>query len=667
MSNTENEHSLFKEFPPVSTEEWEEVIRKDLRGADYKEKLKWETGEGVEAMPFYRREDLLKRPVRLVYNKDGGGSWEIRESIFRQSVEDANAASKQALEKGARALNFTLKVRSTAGMLGGDLQGTAIQNQEAFGKLLDGIDITNTPIHFDAGLASPVLLAMLHNFTEESKADPGSVSGSFLFDPYAFVAVSGQLPEEKQKIDEISAGMVQFSTAKLPGIRCLGVDARTYHNCGATIVQELGYALATGSEYLARLTAMELKAGDIASNIHFNFSIGSNYFLEIAKFRAARKLWEKVLDAYGLDPDSYPMYIHGKSSEWNKTVYDPYNNMLRTTTEGMSAAIGGCDSITLDPFDKELRRPDEFSSRIARNQQIILQDEAYLDKVTDPAAGSYYIEVLTDKIAEAVWDCFREVEQQGGLMQSIMDGYIPTAVEESRQKRDRSIAKRGRVFVGTNQYPNPDEKLEERETSEQPTVSLTESDIESEIDPDELMSSLKKWLREGSTLGDLMPQFYDLKKHNIRPIRPYRGPQDFEAIRRATEQHEATPKVLTLPLGNKKMRKARSTFTSNFFGCAGYDIEDPIGFDTVDDAISAIEQEQPDIVVLCSSDDEYKELVPALCEKLDEVKTKPILALAGYPQDDIETYKKAGVDDFIHAKSNVLESLQSFQQKLGIS
>lgn len=667
MSNSEKDHSLFEEFPPVSTEEWEEVIRKDLRGADYKEKLKWETGEGIEALPFYRREDLLERPGRLIYNTDGGRGWEIRESVFKQSVEEANTAAKQALERGAQALNFILKVRSTAGMLGGDLQGTAIQKQEDFGKLLEGIDIENNPLHFDAGLASPVLIAMLHNYLEESGAGTDRVSGTFLFDPYTFTAVSGQLPEAEQNIRKLAARTTKFCADELPGVKCLGVDARTYHNCGATIVQELGYALATGSEYLAGLTEAGLKAGDIASNIHFSFSIGSNYFLEIAKFRAARKLWEKVLKAYGLEPDNFPMYIHGESSEWNKTVYDPYNNMLRTTTEGMSAAIGGCDSVTLDPFDMELRRPDDFSSRIARNQQIILKEEAYLDKVTDPAAGSYYIEVLTDKIAESAWNCFQEVEQQGGLMQSITDGYIPTAVEESRQKRDRSIAQRKRVFVGTNQYPNHDEKLEERETSDQPAVSLIETDIEAELDPDKLMTSLKQCLGKGGTLGDLMPKLYDLKKHNIRPIRPYRGPQAFEAIRRATEQHETTPKVLTLPLGNKKMRKARSTFTSNFFGCAGYEIEDPIGFDSVDDAVGAVEEQEPDIVVLCSSDKEYKELVPALCKKLVEKDSRPIVVLAGYPEEDIETYKKAGVEAFIHAKSNVLETLQNFQQKLGIN
>lgn len=650
---------LFTEFPPVSLQEWENNIQKDLKGANYKNKLNWQTGEGIEILPFYRADDFEELPPPLL---SGSNDWEIRQPVTEQNIEKANDIAQRAIEGGADALVFKLETRPAEGNLGGDLHGTAIQSQKSFNQLVDGINISQTALHFDASMASPVMLAMLHNACEEQGIDGSAVRGSVLFDPYAFVITKGQQPKEEAAFIADARQLVEFCTENLPGVKPLGVDGRPYHQAGGTLVQELGYALATGSEYIATLSDAGLKPNTIASAIHFNFSIGSNYFLEIAKFRAARKLWHKILDAYGVE-DHHQAYLHGSSSAWNKTMYDPYINMLRTTTEGMSAAIAGCDSITLHPFDETFEQPDDFSRRIARNVQTLLKEEAYFNKVTDPAAGSYYIEKLTNKIAEAAWGCFQKVEQQGGILKSIQDGYVQTAVEESREQRDRAIATRGRTFVGINQYPNMESRKTDEQVGGKTATSLKESDKEADIEADQLMSSLKKALQLGCSLGDIIPEITEIKKYDIRPIRPYRGAQAFEALRQATEYHSAAPKVLTLPMGNKKMRKTRSAFTKNFFGCAGYDIEDPIGFDSVDEAITEITKQQPDIVVLCSSDDEYKKLVPELCDQLDQ---KLIIVLAGYPKEYIDEYRAAGIDAFIHAKSNVLETLQEFQQKLGI-
>lgn len=516
------EENLFEEFPPVSREEWEQKIGEDLRGADYKTELTWRTGEGIDVLPFYRRDDFDALPAPVSTQKS---DWEIRQPIVEQDITKANEIARRALENGADALELSLDIRRTEGNQGGDIQGTAIQNQEAFSELLAGINLEETPLHFDAGLNSPILLAMLYNHCEEEKLDSSGLSGSLLFDPYAFVITNGLMPNNDADLIDEMQQMVDFCFHRLPGIKCLGVDAGVYHHAGATIAQEIGYALAAGSEYLATLSETGPDTDAIASAIHFNFAVGSTYFLEIAKFRAVRKLWYMILDEYDVS-ENHSAYLHGSTSNWNKSIYDPYMNMLRTTTEGMAAAIGGCDSVTVYPFDEVFEQPDDFSRRIARNSQLIAKEEAYFGKVTDPAAGSYYIEMITDKLAEAAWKCFQEVEKQGGILKSIRGGYPQTAIEESQKDKDEAIARYERVFVGVNQYPVQENQLAEVQTK--PVVSLHESGSNADIDHSRLLATLCKALQKGCTLGDLVPELFDLKPVEIGPIHPYRGPQAFE-------------------------------------------------------------------------------------------------------------------------------------------
>lgn len=671
MSTDEAEKKtpLFDEFPPVSKKEWERVIEEDLRGKDYKQKLKWETGEGIEALPFYRREDMadLEHTRPAPPSDKEKNEWQTCQPIFEQDVTEANKAARSALESGAEALKFEFNLMRTEGGLGGDLQGTAIQNQEDFSTLFERIDIADTPLKFDSGLGTPLLLAMLHNEIENREMEPASVDVSFMYDPYAYMARKGQLPKPEQDFLDEAAQMISYCSRHLKGVRCLGVDGQLWHNAGASIVEELALALATGSEYLAKLSERELSIDEIASHIHFSFAIGSNYFLEIAKFRAFRILWEKVVKAYEPEKESSTLaYVHGETSRWNKPIYDPYTNMLRTTTEGMSAAIAGCDSISINPFNLSSQKPDEFGQRIARNTQIIFKEEAYLNQVYDPAAGSYYIEKLTDKIAAASWEQFQELEKQGGIFKAITNGTVATMIEESAQKHNQAIAERGRIFVGTNQYPNEEDKMAGKIKQEHSTVSLNESDLDVEIDKSMIVESVAKAFRNGAELGDLVPGLFDHGKQLFRAIYPYRGTEPFEKLRLATEQHATTPTVLILPLGDRKMRKARSTFASNFFGCAGYDIEEPIGFQSVDEAVDKISELNPEIVVLCSSDQEYGELVEPLCTELTSWVKHRVIVVAGYPEDHIQTFRDAGVDAFIHRKSNVLETLKEFHQKLGI-
>jgi len=377
-------------------------------------------------------------------------------------------------------------------------------------------------------------------------------------------------------------------------------------------------------EYLNFLTEKGLDIDDVSKHIRFNFATGSSYFIEIAKLRALRFLWAKITNEYGIsDSNSAKMHIHSVSSSLNKTVYDPYVNMLRTTTETMSAALGGADSITVLPFDFVSGKTSELGIRIARNQQLLLKGESHFDKVNDPAAGSYYVENLTDELIENAWDLFLEVEEKGGYLKAFESGFITNKIQEEATKIRTEVASRKKIILGTNQYPNTLEQITE----------IEQNDIDSQ---------------------------------NELALKPLRVAMEFENLRFATDkfsENSSRPKVWMFTYGNLAMRKARAQFAANFFGCAGFESIDNTGFETIESGIEAAKTEDPDIVVICSSDEEYKEIALTVFNAL---KDNTIVVLAGYPKDMIEELKSNGFTNFVHVKTNALEELQRYQKELGI-
>jgi methylmalonyl-CoA mutase len=411
----------------------------------------------------------------------------------------------------------------------------------------------------------------------------------------------------------------------LPRFHTITVDGSIFHNAGSGIVSEMAFTLSMAVDYLNYLTEKDFDIDEIASHIRFNFSVGSQYFMEIAKFRALRYLWAKIVNAYGLnDADSAKMYIHCSNSRWNKTIFDPYVNMLRTTTETMSAGIAGVDAMTVLPFNSLYEKETAFSERIARNQQLILQGESYFNKVADPAAGSYYIENLTGKLIDEAWQLFLEVDEKGGYLKAFEDGFIQQKVKEEARLKDLAIATKRKSILGTNQYPNTKEKVEK-------------------------------------------PVFKPSAQANDKNVlTPYRGAQAFEELRFRTEQFarkKTRPKTWMFTFGKLAMQKARSQFAANFFGCAGFEIIDNPGFATIEEGIATAKKAKPEIIVICSSDAEYAEHAPKIFQAL---KNDAIIVLAGYPKDLIEQLKSEGLENFIHIKSNVLEELKRYQQLLKI-
>jgi len=626
MENND-QSKLFSEFSPVKTPAWEARILLDLKGADYEKMLIWKTEEGFNVKPYYRAEDMAgleylnTLPDEFPYvrgSKTIKNEWLIRQDIETAEIEKSNCLGLDAIAKGADSLGF---------------DATEVTTHKQINQLLANIDFSRTSINFFSSRSYPLTLELFIYEVSHRSFDGEFIRGSINFDPISYLLLHGDFYMNWTHNLEEAEYLLNTVQKRLPKFRTIVVNGHYFQNAGSTLVQELAFSLAAANEYMAGLTGKGFGIDAIASHILLSFSLGSNYFMEIAKLRAARLLWASMVQEYHPEnPESCKAFIHTTTASWNKTLYDPYVNMLRTTTEGMSAAIGNADSINVQSFDSIFKHPDDFSRRIARNQQLILKEESYLDKIVDPAAGAYYIENLTHSIAHHAWNLFVEVEEKGGILECIKSGFIQDEIARSRQQKEMDIAQRKQVIIGTNQYPNIQEQMHDKQFQQAPEKPA-------------------------------QPSTY-------KRLALFRGAKPFEEIRLSTENHVAKgkkkPAVFLFTLGNLAMLRARAGFTTNFFGCAGFDIIDNTGFQTIDEGVIAALDSKAEIIVICSSDEEYARIVPEICAKLRTRRPGLIILLAGYPKELVETMKASGVDDFIHVRSNLLETLRKYQQKLGI-
>ena len=450
----EQKEKLFEQFPPVTTKEWMDKINIDLKGADFNKKLVWRTNEGFDVQPFYRMEDIdnlmyiNSLPGEFPYlrgTKVENNNWLVRQNIEVTNYSIANRKALTIMMKGIDSLGFIIDDPESI-------------NERNFDFLLERIFLGGVEMNFQSNGKAKEIIDLLINYVKKSHSDPGKIRGAIEADPLSRLMVNGTLciPHE-QGFDYLAT--VVKSSASLPLFRAININATNFKNAGADIVEELAFAVSMGSEYLSQLTRRRLSSATAASKIRFSFGTGSNYFPEIAKLRAARLLWSVVTNGFNPgNSGNIKMDIHCVTSKWNKSIYDPYVNLLRTQTEAMSAILGGTDSLTVEPYDIVFRNPDEFSERIARNQQLILKEEAYFDKVADPGAGSYYIENLTNQIAENSWKLFLEIEDKGGFLSCLESGWIQRKLSESASGRISDIRSGKEILLGTNRFPDLNEK-----------------------------------------------------------------------------------------------------------------------------------------------------------------------------------------------------------------
>ncbi len=618
----EKELKLFTDFPPVTTEEWEAKINADLKGKDYERALVWRTYEGFNVRPYYRQENLeslnyldtLPGEYPFVRgNNKNNNDWFVRQDIFVKDLKEANKKALTLLGKGITSLGFYFDCCKEI-------------TKADLAVLLKDICLEAAEVNFVCGCDNCNCAEVFASYVNEGAWDNAKVIASSSIDPLAALVLQGKMGDKA--FENLKA--VVEKTSALPKFRVIGVNGKWFANSGSSIVQELAFSLAQGAEYLTQLTELGLSIDDVAKNIKFNFGISNNYFMEIAKLRAARLLWSKIVKAY--EPKcscAAKLVAHSETNSYNKTVYDPYVNMLRTQTEAMSAVLGGANSVTVLPFNAIYEESTEFSERIARNQQLLLKEESHFDKISDAGAGSYYIESLTDSLAEQAWKLFLEIQEKGGFIAAVKEGFIQKEIKGMAAKRNQNIAIRRDNLLGTNQFPNFTEKMAK-----------------------EMDASV------------FQPNDYTVEGAEVETLKPYRGAQAFEALRYKTDvysKENKRPLAFMLTVGNLTFRKARAQFSCNFFAVAGFEVIDNNGFKTIEEGLAAAKAKNADIIVLCSSDDEYAELAPEAAEKMDN----GILVVAGAPACMAELQEK-GITNFIHVKSNILEDLKMYQEKLSI-
>ncbi len=614
MQDNKQTKKLFSEFDPVSTEAWMERVKADYKTDDPLSKINWKTGEGFDISGIFRQEDLKdlgylnSLPGEFPYTRGTktDNDWKVNGIITESDIATANQTAVKAICRGANSIEFNCK---------------NVNSTEDLTKLFKDISIEVTQIVLVKADDFNALLGFISQYITDNKIDANKVNFVFNTDLFEFRTKNGQY---KKSFDDTLVNQIKFVKdviKLLPNSKAISIKGDLFHNSGATVVQELAYTLSSAIEHVELLNGNDLSLEKLLKTFSFRMAIGSSYFIEIAKFRALRYLFAKAIESYNADlKHEAKAYVLAQSSRWNKSIFDPYVNMLRTTTETMAASTAGVDIISVDNFDEAYQNDSVFSRRISQNQQIVIKEEAHFDKVVDIAGGSYYLENMTDTIIENVWNLFMEIEEFGGYSKYMEADKIKSEIEQSADKKLLNVATRRLNVLGTNQFPNQGEFM---------------------------LEEIKKNLND-----------------NTAGLSLRRATEEFDTLRLETEAWEKAngkrPVIQLISFGNVAMRKARAGFISNFFACAGYEVKEEENCKTIEQARELANN--ADLSILCSSDDEYLEFATKMNELFVANGEKPEVLIAGFFKNT-DAYKAVGISDFIHVRTNVLECLKSYNNK----
>ncbi|MDD3535947.1 MAG: methylmalonyl-CoA mutase family protein [Candidatus Cloacimonetes bacterium] len=625
---TKEDLNVLKDFSPPSWEEWKSAVTDSLKGADYDKAMHTKTYEGITLKPIYRREDLeglsftdaLPGAAPYIRGNDPAAfiasGWKVAQAQKNADLKELNKEILAQLQRGLGMINLYLAHAD-------EPQGIKLANSEDFATALAGVNLAAAPLMAKLDLDDPDLFQMLKGFAEKEGQQLDKLFGILGYDPLGELARKGNIPVAPDAVQETLYLIVRERIAMAPKLRSIFIDGSIFEAAGASSAQELAYVLAIAICYIKYLLDKGLNISDIALQIAVKLSLGSNFFMEIAKIRAFRMLFSEMIKAFGGSVDEQKVWIHGKTASFNKSTYDLYVNMLRTSTEAFSGVMGGVDSLEVDAFDAALGAADsDFAKRIARNQQLILAEEAHLGKVVDPAGGCYYIESLSYELANKSWQLMQDIEAKGGMLKALETGFIHSEIEAIAKARIDNIHKRRDVIVGVNMYANPDDKCPEIKAPKATDPAIA----------------------------------YALASGKL-PRR--RAVESLEAFRSRVQA--ADKEIFLITMGSLAEYKARADFSTGFFQVAGFKVVSGTGYMDIPSALAAAKDY--DAVCICSTDDKYVELVPLLCQGLGG----KLKILAGYPADKVEDYKAAGIDIFIHIRSNAFDTLYEIASKMGVN
>ena len=669
------------EFPASTYDEWRAAAEESLKGAPFDKKLITSTPEGIKLQPIYGQADLdaLSLPeswpglAPFVRGAHASGNksrpWLIAQELSLGCLEKFNEALKSDLMRGQTAVTVLPDVATRQGKdpdeaVSGEVGqcGLSLATLEDASRAFAGVDFQAAPVLVFAGASALPIAGLL-----EASSGGRGFSGSVLADPLTEWVRDGKLDIS---LDDAYAEMASLSKwAAGKGIRTAGIQANFWADAGGTAVEELAFGVATGAAYFRALAAAGVPEDEVAPRFVMALSLGSNLFMQIAKLRAARLLWDRMVEAFGVKHAA--LFIHGRSSIFNKSVLDPHTNMLRATAEGFAGVVGGVDSMHVAAFDEPIRTPDEFSTRIARNIHVILAEECGFAEVADAAGGSWYVESLTIELAKKAWELFQDLEKRGGMAVALREGFPQSAVAVSAKARLDAVSKRREAVLGVNLFPNPaetpltpnpdDAQKKFTECSKRIAsvrkggVSLASASVE----------EIAKAFQAGATIGEIrkaLPR-QGAGLPEIPRVRVIRSAEGYERLRALTKENP--PQVWLAKFGPPKQSKARADFSSGFFAAGGFGVrQQTAGAKSIEEALDQAVAAKAAIVVLCSTDDTYPEIVPAFVPALKSKSPGLKVILAGYPPDQIEAYKASGVDDFIHLKVDCLAFLTNLQKEL---
>ena len=649
----DHEFSLAAEFEPMDRQKWRPLAEAALKGKPLDKLIRQINGLTVE--PLYTRADRSDRSEGLPGSPPfvrGAGSgrppWAIQQVYASHGPDTVNQAIVTDLERGVTAVEI-------------DVDGCRVQGLEDLNKALIGVHDDLAPIGVSAEGDGPAAATLLLALWAQRRRDPAQQTGYLNLDPIGDWA-SGHSSSGLDAGLEALADIAGFVQKNWPRARTARVDGARYHDAGAAEIDEIATTLATGVAYLEAMTAASLSVPDAARQIVLRVAVDADLFVGVAKLRALRQTWARVLTAAGAEAAVADVRIDATTSRAMMTERDPWVNILRSTVAGFAAAVGEASAIHVRPFDEAVGVPDDLARRIARNTQVILQDESHLDQVIDPAGGSWHVEDLTRQLAEAAWSQFQALQASGGVISALNNGLIQDRIDRAWAQRSADIARRKQPITGVSEFPNLAEaRLERPKAARSPEAASTALDWA----PNDRAASAVRAALDGAARGTLSASWRGAAGAGAavpRPIAPRARAAGFEALRAASDRFFAAngrrPQVLLVKLGPLAEHTARVTYTKNFFEAGGIEAidGDPV---TGPEAAAAAVRAHPSVqlAAICGTDTRYADEASAVAGALKNAGVRAVY-LAGRPQDLESSYREGGVDEFIHLGVDVLDVLQ---------
>lgn len=596
-------------------EAWRELALRELGGAPL-ERLVSRTAEGLRVEALHPSEPMALPGRALLLARAG---WTISAEYSEPDAATAGAAIADDLRRGAQAVWIRLDEPGPVG-----LHGVVVRDVEDLNKLLAGVDPTRTPVTLAVGADGSRVKAMLTAVLAARGLAVAELRGLLGCDPLGALARRGSIAGSIEQALSDMSEVAGWARASAPGLRTALVDVGAYHDAGATAADQLAALLATGVAYLRALTAGGASVAEATRQMSFAVAVGRDLFLEIAKLRAARLCWARVVAACGGDASAQRMHLHARGSWRERTAIDPWVGLLRGTGETVAAAIGGADSIATTPMDAALGEPGALGRRLALNTQIILAEESQLGRVADPAGGAGQFESLTDQLARAAWTRFQRIEAAGGMVAALRGGVVQAAVAEAAKAQAQAVASVRVPIVGVSRFAAKDE----RPTGARAVQRSTGTDVAGE---------------------------------RVTPLVRTRLAEPFEALRAASRRE----RVALVAVGEPAQWRARVEFCRAYFEVGGFEVVETAGTLALAQAVQQFTETGARAAVICSADAMYPTIVPALVPLLREAGATVVL-VAGRPRDHVEALMAAGVDLFVQLGGDAPALLGALQQRLEV-